>query len=153
MSWSRSAVLCTFALASLDAGHRPSARAWPWFLLVRGPGIERPIVIGRRMGDVEGDVIRLKNSLQVGVSAGNDFVRRTHYEVAEFWGQEWFPDTAGRPQRQLRFADAGTFATIYIGTSTLPPVWVGRSEGRDGVAQTIGLDGQQVLARAGVKLR
>jgi hypothetical protein len=141
------------AVASLNAGAAGSSLALPWFLVIRGPGIERPIVIGRRPTDMRGDVIRLQRSLLPGVAPSSDYLKRPHYEVAEFWGPEWYPDTAGRPQRQLRFEKAGTFATIYVGTSTHPPVWVGRSQGRDGVAQTIGPDGQQVLERAGVKLR
>jgi hypothetical protein len=102
---------------------------------------------------MRGDVIRLHNSLQPGVAVNNDYLKRSHYDVAEFWGPEWVPDSAGRPPRPLRFEDASTFATIYVGTSRHPPVWVGRSQGRDGVAQTIGSDGQRALERAGLKLR
>lgn len=42
------------------------------------------------------------------------------------------------PPQPMRFESGDTFAKIYVGTATRPPVWVGRSQGIDNVARVKG---------------
>ena len=141
-------------LLSIGEAYLPSSiRAWPWFMLVRGPALRAPVVIGRRGGDVHSDIITLYGSLSLAPKTVIDARSRQLYEVAEFWGPNWLPLPTGEPPIALRFERGDTFAKIYAGTARTPPIWVGRREGVDQVPQFIGDSGQAVLKRAGLKLR
>ena len=162
----RSVVFGALAL-SVVAANPParSHRAWPWFMLVRGGGLEKPVVITRPVSvsstpafdrqptPIPGDIVALYASLNTSAAVPTEYATRRHYEVAEFWGPDWMPATNGKSLQELRFERGDTFAKIYVGTRTQPPVWVGRSQGIDNVPRVIGDSGQAILTRAGLLLR
>jgi hypothetical protein len=152
---------------TISAANAPARthRAWPWFMLVRGGGLENPVIISRsaslatvpafdhRPAPMLGDIIVLYASLNSSATIPGDYAKRRRYEVAEFWGVSWIPVSGGKAPQELSFEKGDTFATIYAGTRTQPPVWVRRSQGVDYVARVIGDSGEAILTRAGLKLR
>lgn len=155
---SRAGLLALAMLSTLGAfGASAPSRAhasWPFFVLVRGGGLATPIVLSRPHDlGMRGDVIRLYNSLDDRPPLPAGFAVRRHYDVAEYWDTRLQPLTYGQPPRDLRYEQGSTFAKIYAGTPTLPPVWVGRYDGREDVPRVIGDSGIAILTHAGLRLR
>lgn len=152
---------------SLLAANTParSRRALPWFMLIRGGGLEKPVIVtrpvslattsalDRRPTAMPGDIVALYASLNTSAAIPADFATRRCYEVAEFWGPDWIPLPNGGAPQVMRFELGDTFARIYVGTTSKPPVWVSRSQGIDNVPRVIGDSGQAILTRAGLKVR
>jgi hypothetical protein len=161
----RLVVFGMLALSTLTANTSVrSHRAWPWFMLVRGGGLEKAVIISRpvtvtmapaldRPTPMSGDIVALYASLNSSTAVPADYRTRRYYEVAEFWGPGWMPLPNGGAPQVMRFELGDTFAKIYVGTRTKPPVWVGRSQGAGNAARIIGDSGQAILTRAGLKLR
>ncbi|HTE47845.1 MAG TPA: hypothetical protein VK636_21570 [Gemmatimonadaceae bacterium] len=162
----RSSLAGLLVLATLGAsGTATPSRALPWFMLVRGGGLEQPVFISRpavlltrpafdRTGtEFPGDIPVIYAALESGPGIPPDFATRRSYDVAEFWGPTWIPQVDGSAPRSLTFEAGDTFARIYVGTHSRPPVWVRRSHGVDTGAMVIGDSGQAILTRAGLKLR
>lgn len=148
----RSLPLVAALLIAAGNGRSPRSRLdWPWFIVIRGPGLAQPVVIGRRAGAMSGDIVVLEEALQPDTSLRIEPPRAADYDVAEFWGPEWLPDSNGRAPRLLHFESAGTFAKIYRASRFSPPIWVGRMDGQV-VAMHIGSPGRLILERAGLRL-
>ena len=158
MSRSRVIVLALATLSTIGAvGASAPGRAraaWPFFVLVRGGGLAAPVVLTRPHDlGMRADIIRLYNSLDDRPAMPEGFAVRRRYEVAEYWDLRLQSLTGGKPPRDLRYEQGSAFATIYAGTPTLPPVWVGRYDGRNDVPRIIGDTGIAILTRAGLRLR
>lgn len=129
--------------------HRKEASS-PWFIVIRGASLVQPAVIRGTAGKMNSDILALEASLQPDTSLRIE-PGAADYEVAEFWGPEWMPDSKGRAPQALHFESAGTFAKIYRASRFSPPIWVGRMNGRV-VAMRIGNPGRLILEHAGLRL-
>ena len=130
-------------LASLLAAG-PAQAAAPNYILVSGPGLKHPILLGN--WDENGALL----SALVGVptakgSAVRQLARRPSFDLAEFWNWSYLP----RPTRPSKASQHGR---LYPAHGSKPAVIVMMLDGRR-VPRLVPARAQQIFARHHVPLR
>lgn len=148
-------------LVSLAAA--PSRFMFPQFILIRGPGLAKPVAVlhtGKGLGQIDDDSLAvLYSGLRPDDGAQGAQVRtRKSFEVAEFLGPAFWgyygPDK--KLLREPPFDSATHRSRIYVAASGRSPLWedpvVSGGRSRSGFYE-ISPEAERILASRGVRLR
>lgn len=131
------------ALASLLAA-APAQAAAPNYILVTGPGIKHPILLGN--WDENGALLSaLVGAPTAKGSAVRKLVRRPSFDLAEFWNWGYLP-------RPTRPSQANQHGRLYPAHGSKPAVIIMMLDGRK-VPRLVPARARQILARHHVPLR
>jgi hypothetical protein len=130
-------------LASLLAV-APAQAAAPNYILVSGPGIEHPILLGN-WGENLALLSALVNAPTAKGSAVRKLTRRPHFNLAEFWGWSALP-------RPTRPSQANQHGRLYPARGAKPAVIVLMVNGTR-VPRLLPIRVREILARHHVPLR
>ena len=132
------------AVAAALALATPALAAAPNYILVSGPGLAQPVLLGDWNENL-GLLVAVANGPKANGAAVRGLARRPHYDLAEFWGWSGLPaPTSPR--------DANQHGTFYPAHRALRPVFVLMVDGSR-VPRLASQAALRILARHGVPTR
>ena len=143
------------------AAPSPRELMFPQLVLIRGPGLERPVVISHGPTDrrpASDTIVLVYSSLRSVRPRSPEAVgRRPYWEVAEFFDRRiWsYYDADGRLARVPRFEDATHFSRIYAPADGEPALWDRPVVGSCGAPRSfceIAQEGRRLLEARGLVL-